>query len=204
MSVRLYVKLPKNDIEKEGLEKMFSEFEPSFTTKIIKERKNGKCRGFGFITVATDENAEEFIAKYNEQILSYDDQVVKDEDGSDFKLLIEKALPRTKPETPISTKEKPLISGEKPVIADKTTNEENTSEDSENKTGETLIVTNTEKPTPAQSGRKSGGKKGKGKSSNNGGIRKTTSVAESAQPDPRWANELLKLKERFEKQTSNS
>jgi hypothetical protein len=39
MSVRLYVKLPKAELEKEGFEKMFSEFEPSFTTKLIKERK---------------------------------------------------------------------------------------------------------------------------------------------------------------------
>ena len=39
MSVRLYVKLPKAELEKESLEKMFSEFEPPFTTKLIKERK---------------------------------------------------------------------------------------------------------------------------------------------------------------------
>lgn len=48
MSVRLYVKLPKAEIEKEGLEKMFSDFEPSFTTKLIKERKKKRMSWFWF------------------------------------------------------------------------------------------------------------------------------------------------------------
>lgn len=100
MSVRLYVKLPKAEIEKEGFEKMFDDFESSFTSKLIKERKKGLCRGFGFVTVPTDEIAEEFIAKYNEQTFVYEGENFKDSEGNEFKLLIEKALPRTKPETP--------------------------------------------------------------------------------------------------------
>lgn len=126
MSIRLYVKLPKIEIEKESLEKMFTDFEPSFTSKIIKERKNGKCRGFGFITVTDDEAADVFISKYNEQILIYEDQPIKDEDGSDFKLFVEKALPRTKPENSENSevKDKPEIKNKsenkgKPQLGDK-------------------------------------------------------------------------------------
>jgi RNA recognition motif-containing protein len=176
MSVRLYVKLPKAEIEKEGLEKMFADFEPSFTSKIIKERKKGKCRGFGFVTVSTDEVAEEFIAKYNEQTFVYNDEAFKDEDGSEFKLLIEKALPRKKPETPENKEEEKAQSVEKPNIGEKT--------------------------SAANSSRRSSPKKTKNRHGN--ANRKPVSVAESIQPDPRWASELSKLKDLFEAQTTNS
>lgn len=175
MSVRLYVKLPKAVIEKEGLEKMFTDFEQPFTSKIIKERKNGKCRGFGFITVSSDEVAEEFIAKYNDQQFVYEDEVFKEEDGTEFKLLIEKALPRTKPENKdkAENQSKPE-NKEKPQIADKSAEGKASRQGKSNK---------------------------KGKSRNNSS-KKATSVAESIQPDPRWAAQLNKLKDMFEKQTT--
>ena len=175
MSVRLYVKLPKAEIEKEGLEKMFSDFEPSFTSKIIKERKNGKCRGFGFITVANEETAEEFIAKYNEQTFIYNDQPFKEEDGSEFKLLIEKALPRTKPENE-DKKEEKAHKAEKPQIG--------------------------EKVSASKSSRRNSSKRNKNRSGSSS--RKSTSVSESIQPDPRWADQLSKLKDMFAAQTTNS
>ena len=168
MSVRLYVKLPKAEIEKEGFEKMFSEFEPSFSTKLIRERKKKECRGFGFVTVPDDEAAEDFINRYNEKPFVYDGQPYKDEEGNEFVLLIEKALPRK------SNKEQE--------------GENNDAVAQEN---------NINKSRP--SGKKS--KKNR-KGSNRPKSHRGTSVSQSVQPDPRWADELSKLKEMFATQTA--
>lgn len=171
MSVRLYVKLPKAELEKESLEKMFSEFEPPFTTKLIKERKKNECRGFGFVTVPNDEAAEEFISKYNDQTLIYNGEPFKDEEGKDFTLFIEKALPRNK--------------------NDKENGEATTGDDTTAESSKT-----TEKPSKRKKAKKS--RKGSSKSTS-----RSFSAADSAQPDPRWADELSKLKEMFASQTSN-
>ena len=83
MSVRLYVgNLPKEPIERQALQEVFAEANAVVSTKVIKDRKTGKCRGFAFVTVSTDEAADEFIEKYNGQ--SFMDSPLK----------IEKALPR--------------------------------------------------------------------------------------------------------------
>ena len=85
MSVRLYVgNLPKETIEKDALVAMFADDEQQVSTKLIKDRKTGKCRGFAFVTVPTDEIADQFIEKYNGQ--SFMENPLK----------IEKALPRSK------------------------------------------------------------------------------------------------------------
>jgi RNA recognition motif-containing protein len=85
MSVRLYVgNLPKEPIERQAFQDMFVEAGPTVTTKLIKDRKTGKCRGFAFVTVPTDEMADEFIEKYNGQSFM------------EITLKIEKALPRSK------------------------------------------------------------------------------------------------------------
>ncbi len=85
MSVRLYVgNLPKEAIEKDALVAMFADDEQQVSTKLIKDRKTGKCRGFAFVTVPTDEIADQFIEKYNGQ--SFMENPLK----------IEKALPRSK------------------------------------------------------------------------------------------------------------
>lgn len=85
MSVRLYVgNLPKEDVNRDELHAVFAEVGDSVSTKVIKDRKTGKCRGFAFVTVPTDELADEIIEKFN---------------GYTFKdttLKIEKALPRSK------------------------------------------------------------------------------------------------------------
>jgi len=89
MPVRLYVgNLPtKQPIEREDLKSLFAEAgEVVSTPKLPKDRK-GNCKGFAFITVASDELANEIIEKYN---------------GQDFmgnQIKIEKALPRAKKET---------------------------------------------------------------------------------------------------------
>ncbi|NEP84609.1 MAG: RNA-binding protein [Okeania sp. SIO3C4] len=85
MSIRLYIgNLPKEVMERQELQEVFAEEGDSVTAKLIVDRKTGKCRGFGFVTVKNDEQADQIIEKYN---------------GYQFKespLKIEKALPRSK------------------------------------------------------------------------------------------------------------
>ena len=135
MSVRLYVgNLPKDVVEKESLAAMFAEEGSQVSTKVIKDRKTGKCRGFAFVTVPSDEVADQFIEKYNGQTFM------------DSPLKIEKALPRAKAEDGASAE-----GGDSPK-------------------------------------RKGGNKRGKKQT---GGQKQQASI----QPDPRWADELAKLKE---------
>ena len=139
MSVRLYVgNLPK-ELERQELAAVFEEYGDAVTTKVITDRKTGKCRGFGFVTVKNDEEADQIIEKFNGYVLR------------ESPLKIEKANPRAKGE----------------------------GEGSEASTGST-----------------SGKRKGKAKKS--GGDN------EAVQPDPRWAQELEKLKELLAAQTTNS
>ena len=63
MSIRLYVgNLPK-EIDRKELQDIFAEAGDSVSTKVITDRKTGKCRGFGFVTVKTDEEADQIIEK---------------------------------------------------------------------------------------------------------------------------------------------
>ena len=144
MSIRLYVgNLPK-EVERTELETLLKEAGELTSAKLITDHKTGKCRGFAFVTVPDDEQAEAIIAKFN----GYD--------FNDSKLKVEKASPR--------------------------------SEESE------------------------GGPKAKGGNNNNrrNGNKKRRGpvtlgdATASAQPDPRWAGELSKLKELLAAQTTNS
>ncbi|RZM76540.1 RNA recognition motif domain-containing protein [Leptolyngbya iicbica] len=138
MSVRVYVgNLPK-DIEREQLEAVFAEHsEEIVSVKLVTDRKTGKCRGFGFVTVKTDEQADALVSKFSDFTLQ------------ENTLKIEKALPRSKKED-----------------------------------------------GDADSGRRKSSAKGRSKPA--------TSSAEAAQPDPRWAGELEKLKEMLAAQTTGS
>ncbi len=86
MSVRLYIGNLPEDISREDLEAVFNPEggEVLFSAKLITDRKTGKCRGFGFVTVKTDEEADQFIEKFNGVTVK------------ETTLKIEKALPRTK------------------------------------------------------------------------------------------------------------
>ncbi len=146
MSIRLYVgNLPKEEIDREALSTMFAESE-QVTTKIIKDRKTGKCRGFAFVTVETDEAADQFIEKYNGQ--SFMDNPLK----------IEKALPRSKAD------------------------EEGASAEGNANNAPKRKANNVSNNT-----KRSGKKPGSSSSQKQQGS--------SIQPDPRWADELAKLKE---------
>lgn len=150
MSIRLYVgNLPK-ELERQELESLFAEFDSSVSTKVITDRKTGKCRGFGFVTVKNEEQANEIIEKFDGYMLK------------DSALKLEVAQPRTK------GKEE----GEQATAA----------------------------PTPGGANKRS-----KGSSSSNNKSRKSpvSSEPESVQPDPRWAQELEKLKQLLATQTAN-
>ncbi|NER78902.1 MAG: RNA-binding protein [Leptolyngbya sp. SIO1D8] len=144
MSVRVYVgNLPK-DLEREELEAVFSEHsEEIVSIKLISDRKTGKCRGFGFVTVKTDEQADAIVEKFSSYVLQ------------DSMLKIEKALPRSKGK--------------------------GSDDGSEGDNGNAR--------------RK--GKSNRNKSSSGNDV-------EAAQPDPRWAQELEKLKELLSAQTTGS
>jgi RNA recognition motif-containing protein len=146
MSIRLYVgNLPKEEIERDTLAAMFADEGEQVSTKVIKDRKTGKCRGFAFVTVPTDELADQFIEKYNGQ--SFMDNPIK----------IEKALPRSKGEDAEAATE-----------------------------GNNGGGNGTDAPKRKTSNKRSGGKK---PSTN------TQKQQGNIQPDPRWADELAKLKE---------
>ncbi|WP_204151538.1 RNA-binding protein [Leptolyngbya sp. CCY15150] len=143
MSVRLYIgNLPK-EVEKQEFEDVFAEYGEAASMKLITDRKTGKCRGFGFVTVKDDELADQIIEKFN---------------GYEFKettLKIEKALPRAKAkadEAEGSAPSRRAPKGAKPRRA-----------------GDTPETATT-----------------------------------AAQPDPRWASELEKLKSLLAAQTANS
>lgn len=87
MSIRLYIgNLPKEEIDRQELQAVFAAEGDAVTTKLIKDRKTGKCRGFGFLTVNNDEQADQIIEKYNGQMFK------------ETPIKLEKALPRTKGE----------------------------------------------------------------------------------------------------------
>ncbi|MBP0000138.1 MAG: RNA-binding protein [Cyanobacteria bacterium SID2] len=151
MSIRLYVgNLPK-EVERQELQDFFKDAGEMLSVKVITDRKTGKCRGFGFVTVKNDEQADRIIEAYN---------------GNEFKdsqIKIEKALPRKKGK--------------------------------DGKEGGAEAA-------PSNSG-------GSSKSSsrrNNNRDRHSSSSSDSGatQPDPRWADELEKLKQMLAAQAPNS
>jgi RNA recognition motif-containing protein len=151
MSIRLYVgNLPK-ELERKELEAVFADFDDSVSTKVITDRKTGKCRGFGFVTVKNDEQADQLIEKFNGYMLK--DSAIK----------IEKALPRSK---------------------------------GKNEEGEAPAASS----SPSAPSRRNNNNNNKGKSKRSG----STDSSDSVQPDPRWAQELEKLKEMLSAQAANS
>jgi RNA recognition motif-containing protein len=147
MSIRLYVgNLPK-ELERKELEDLFTQEVGDFaTSKVVTDRKTGKCRGFGFVTVETEEQADQVIEKMNGYVFK------------ESTLKIEKALPKAK---------------------------------------EASTVAESVHPAP--------GKRNKGnnaKSRQGGQTASSGQQSESFQPDPRWAQDLEKLKEMLLAQTN--
>ncbi|MEB3313241.1 MAG: RNA-binding protein [Cyanobacteriota bacterium] len=94
MSIRLYVGNLSRDLERQDFENVFAGYNDDLVSvKLIADKKTGKCRGFGFVTVKTEEKADEIVAHLNGQILE------------ELPLKIEKALPREKPEGDVDASE---------------------------------------------------------------------------------------------------
>ena len=194
MSIRLYVgNLPK-ELDRLELQEVFAPEGESVTTKVITDRKTGKCRGFGFVTVLTDEQADQVIEKYN---------------GLMFKenpLKIEKALPRSKgksekgeedqPQQQSSTPSPQLVSASSSATASSVPAPVPASQQQQRSA-----------PTPGGGGSsKSNRRRGDNNKSRRNQSTTTVPNADSGsvQPDPRWASALEELKQRLvEAQTTN-
>jgi RNA recognition motif-containing protein len=174
MSVRLYIgNLPKEEIDRQELQAVFAEEGEAVTTKLIKDRKTGKCRGFGFLTVNDDEHADQIIEKYNGRTFK------------DTSIKLEKALPRTKGEEN-EDQQQPQQAVPKPVTVSNAGNPvPNTGEKSSRRDR------SSKKP---RRGGSSGGSTNTSTSTND---------SDAVRPDPRWASELEKLKEMLAAQATN-
>jgi RNA recognition motif-containing protein len=164
VSVRLYIgNLPK-ELERQELEEVFADAGESVSTKLVTDRKTGKCRGFAFVTVPTDEEADALIEKYNGFNLK------------ETSIKIEKALPRAK--TGKEGGEAPPLpapsgaGGAKPRKAS---------------TGSSGGGSGGGSGNANRSAANSSNSGGRSKVVSSGG-------PEGFQPDPRWASELEKLK----------
>jgi RNA recognition motif-containing protein len=178
MSIRLYVgNLPKSDVERDELQTVFAEAGDLVAVKVIKDRKTGKCRGFGFVTVETDEQADQIIEKYNGAMFQ------------EVPIKIEKALPKAKGqededgETSETSEPREPSSVPKPNLSNK---------------GSSGTSTSTPRRSSSGGGAKKGGRKegSKTNASSNTAYNNTTSN-ESFQPDPRWAGKLAELKDKL-------
>ncbi|NJL97465.1 MAG: RNA-binding protein [Synechococcaceae cyanobacterium SM2_3_2] len=154
MTVRLYVGNLPEDVDRQALEDLFASAGEVISTKVIRDRKTGKCRGFGFLTVATDAIAETYIEKFN---------------GTEFggiTLKLEVAQPR-----------------------------ERTEESSESESSDT--ASSAPRPSGGSSVIK---RKDNNSARERGGSRPNPAVAaESASgPDPRWADQLQRIKEQLQ------
>ncbi|AFY80944.1 RNA recognition motif domain-containing protein [Oscillatoria acuminata] len=181
MSIRLYIgNLPK-EVDRKELQDVFAEAGDSVTTKVITDRKTGKCRGFGFVTVKNDEQADEFIEKFNGYMFQ------------DTPLKIEKALPRKKGK-----------GDEEQEGAPPSQTDEATATSTPTPTP-TPAASKVAKPTTGGGG---GGARGNNKSKRSTGSSSSSGSgspdSDSVQPDPRWAGELEKLKQMLAAQASNS
>ncbi len=186
MSIRLYIgNLPKEEIDRLELQAVFAAEGEAVTTKLIKDRKTGKCRGFGFLTVNNDEQADEIIEKYNGQMFK------------DSPIKLEKALPRTKGEEG-DEQQQPPIAATTPATA----------------TPKPVINANAgasrgEGSSGGGGSSSSSSRRDKNsKKSRRGGssTRETTTSSagdDTIRPDPRWATELEKLKQMLAAQTTN-
>ena len=194
MSIRLYVgNLPK-ELDRLELQEVFAPEGESVTTKVITDRKTGKCRGFGFVTVLTDEQADQVIEKYN---------------GLMFKenpLKIEKALPRSKGKSEKGEEDQQQQQSSTPSPQLVSASSSATS----SVPAPVPAPQQQQRSAPPTPGGGGSSKSNRRRGDNNKSRRNqsTTTVPNadsgSVQPDPRWASALEELKQRLvEAQTTN-
>jgi len=177
MSVRLYVgNLPKEVLNREELQTLFTDGQ-AITTKIIKDRKSGQCRGFAFVTVKNEEHADEFINKFNGYL--YQESPLK----------IEKALPRTKGKDGDDEGDMPETSTPAVILASQ----------NPNPTAPIQMPVRSSEGGNTNSSSSGGGRKrsSKKRRDRQQKDRTTTFIQQEHdfQPDPRWATQLAQLKE---------
>jgi RNA recognition motif-containing protein len=176
MSIRLYVgNLPKSDVEREELQVVFAEAGDLVSVKVIKDRKTGKCRGFGFVTVETDEQADQIIEKYNGAMFQ------------ELPIKIEKALPKAKEhDDEDGENSEPTEPREPSTVPKPNLNKKGSGE------------TSTPRRSSSGGGNKKGGRKEGNKGGNSGNTyTSTTTNTDSFQPDPRWAGTLAEIKDKL-------
>jgi RNA recognition motif-containing protein len=183
MSVRIYVGNLPADVDKQELDALFREAQDIQSLKLITNRKTNKCRGFGFITVKTEAEADSLVSRFNGQ--TFREQPLK----------VEKALPRHKDKDKDKEKEKELA----PVPPEATAAPE---------VSEPVPkpVKVTERPAPRRDtpNRNSQRQQNRRKSPAQPAPASTSSSYEATEPDPRWADALRQLKERLAMQTTGS
>lgn len=65
MSKKLYVGNLSYEVTEEDLKKNFGEIGECIAANIIRDKYSGNSRGFGFVEMATEEEAQEAIGKLN-------------------------------------------------------------------------------------------------------------------------------------------
>ncbi|HAN45758.1 MAG TPA: RNA-binding protein [Cyanobacteria bacterium UBA8156] len=198
MSIRLYVGNLSAECDRQALEQIFQQSWDHLSLKLVTDRKTGKCRGFGFVTVETDELGDAVIEKFNG--LEFEGTAIK----------MEKALPRTKGKGEENTGEeaeprprvpRPVKRHPNPVASPAPEAPEATEG-----VGAEPMAASPDKPElpkgvsvapPREGGGPSRNKKSRnGRSSKEGGVKETYRESDS-QPDPRWASDLERLKQQL-------
>ena len=86
MSEKLYVGNLSYDVTEDDLKKSFAEIGECIAANIVRDKYSGNSRGFGFVEMATEEEAQEAIRKLNGGELS------------GRKIIVQKARPRREPQ----------------------------------------------------------------------------------------------------------
>ncbi len=86
MSKKLYVGNLSYEVTEEDLKKNFGEIGECIVVNIIRDKYSGNSRGFGFVEMATEEEAQEAIRKLNGGELS------------GRKIIVQEAKPRKEPQ----------------------------------------------------------------------------------------------------------
>jgi len=75
MDTKLYVGNLSYDTTEEGLRTLFAQAGTVVTVDMIKDRDSGRPKGFAFVTMSSQVEAEKAISMFNEK--NYDDRALK-------------------------------------------------------------------------------------------------------------------------------
>ncbi len=186
MTVRIYVGNLPEDVDKKELDALFREAQDIQSLKLITNRKTNKCRGFGFITVKTEAEADSLVSRFNGQ--PFREQPLK----------VEKALPRNKDKDKDKDK-----AGKEPQV---TQAQDTVATDSEPVPKPAKVTQAVERPTPRRDApnRNSQRQQNRRKAAAQPARASVNASYEATEPDPRWADALRQLKERLAMQTTGS